>query len=239
MIPRKNRRVLLKLSGEVLMGKQGYGIDAKTIKRIAGEICKVSQSSIRISIVIGGGNIFRGLAGAASGMNRVVADHMGMLATMMNAMALREALLAQGTKASVLSALAVEGMCERYSNRRALECFESGDVVIFSAGTGNPFFTTDTAAVLRGIEIGCDVVMKATKVDGIYSTDPATDPSAKRYDRLSYDDILTRKLDVMDATAIALARDNAMPIVVFSIQRSGALKEAIEGRGQFTTVVNE
>ena len=233
------RRVLLKLSGEVLMGDQGFGIHVGTLERLAGEIAQVQRTGVQLAIVIGGGNIFRGMSGAASGMDRAVGDQLGMLATVMNALALANALVGLGVPARVLSAIAMDAICESYSRRRALEILDMGDVVIFAAGTGSPFFTTDTAATLRAAETGCDVVMKATKVDGVYSSDPKTDPDAVRYDRLTYQDVLERNLAVMDATAIALARDNAIPIIVFSIHQDGALANALEGGCAHTIIEAE
>ena len=218
------------------MGAGDYGIDVKTLDRLTREISAVHSTSAQLAIVIGGGNIFRGLAGAASGMDRAVADHLGILATVMNSVALKSALRASGVPAEVLSAVAMGGICEGYSRDRALAILERGEVAILAAGTGNPYFTTDTAATLRAAETGADVVMKATKVDGVYSADPQTNPDAERYDHLTYDDVLARNLGVMDATAIALARDNAIPIIVFSIHREGALLDAVAGKGRFTTI---
>jgi uridylate kinase len=230
------RRVLLKLSGEVLMGRQGSGIEVETVTRLAREVAAVHRAGVELAIVIGGGNIFRGVAGAAAGMERAVADHLGILATVINSLALRSALAQADVPAHVLSAIAMDGICPGYSRDRALEILARGEVAVLAAGTGNPFFTTDTAATLRAAETGCQAVLKGTKVDGVYSSDPATDPGAQRYEHLSFDEVLARNLAVMDATAIALARDNSIPIIVFSIQRDGALVDAVAGRGRFTTI---
>ncbi len=221
------------------MGTQSHGIDVETLDRLTREIASVRAAGVELAIVIGGGNIFRGLAGAAGGMDRVVADHMGILATVMNAIALKSALCAGGVPAEALSAVSMDALCLGYSRDRALAVLERGEVAILAAGTGNPYFTTDTAATLRAAETDADVVMKATNVDGVYSADPQTDPDAVRYDHLSYDDILASNLGVMDATAIALARDNSIPIIVFSIHRDGALLDTVAGRGIFTTVDGE
>jgi len=230
------RRVLLKLSGEVLMGRQGSGIEVETVTRLAREVATVHRTGVELAIVIGGGNIFRGVAGAAAGMERAVADHLGILATVINSLALKSALSQAGVPAQVLCAIAMQGICPGYSRDRALETLARGEVAVLAGGTGNPFFTTDTAATLRAAETGCQAVLKGTKVDGVYSSDPATDPGAQRYERLSFDEVLARNLAVMDATAIALARDNSIPIIVFSIQRDGALVDAVAGQGRFTTI---
>ena len=230
------RRVLLKLSGEVLMGDAGYGIDPATLARLALEIAAVQRSGVELAVVIGGGNIFRGIAGAAAGMDRAVADHLGMLATVMNAIALKSALDGAGVPAHAFSAVAMDALCAGYTRERALAALGRGDVAILAAGIGSPYFTTDTAAILRAAETGCEVVLKATKVDGVYSADPEADPDAVRYDRLGYDEVLARNLAVMDATAFTLARDNAIPIIVFSIRRAGALRDAVERRGIFTII---
>jgi uridylate kinase len=230
------RRVLLKLSGEALMGDQGHGLDPKTITRIAAEVRTVHGLGAEISIVIGGGNIFRGLAGAAQGMERATADYMGMLATVINSLALQSALERQGVVTRVLSAISMQAVCEPYIRRRAIRHMEKGRVVIFAAGTGNPFFTTDTAAALRASEMECDALLKATKVDGVYSADPHKDPKAERYDRLSYLDVLSRDLQVMDAAAISLARENGIPILVFSIHDHGGFADVVSGRGRFTII---
>ncbi len=230
------RRVLLKLSGEVLMGAAGYGIDPDTIDRIAGELAEVRRQGVELAVVIGGGNIFRGLTGAASGMDRASADYMGMLATVMNAVALQDAIERQGETVRVVSALHVKEVAEPYIRRRAVRHLEKGRIVIFAAGTGNPYFTTDTAASLRAMEIGADVVLKGTKVDGVYSSDPARNADAVRYDRLSFTEALTRKLGVMDATAMSLCRDNDMPIMVFNINEPGNLLRAVRGEAVGTMV---
>ncbi len=230
------RRVLLKLSGEALMGDQGHGLDTGIVTRIASEVGAVSAMGVQVSMVIGGGNIFRGLAGAAAGMERATADYMGMLATVINSLAMQSALERQGIVTRVQSAISMQSVCEPYIRRRAIRHMEKGRVVIFAAGTGNPFFTTDTAAALRASEMGCDALLKATKVDGVYTADPKKDPAAKRYDRLTYLEVLSRDLQVMDATAISLARENRIPILVFSIHNEGGFADVMTGRGRFTTI---
>jgi uridylate kinase len=230
------RRVLLKLSGEALMGDQGHGLDPKVISRIAAEVKSVHGLGVEICLVIGGGNIFRGLAGAAQGMERATADYMGMLATVINSLAMQSALERQGVVTRVLSAISMQAVCEPYIRRRAIRHMEKGRVVIFAAGTGNPFFTTDTAAALRASEMECDALLKATKVDGVYSADPHKDPNAKRYERLSYLEVLSRDLEVMDAAAISLARENDIPILVFSIHNDGGLADVVTGQGRFTII---
>ena len=235
-MPKPYRRILLKVSGEVLMGDQGFGIDMPTVSRVAGEVAGVARSGVQVGLVIGGGNIFRGVAGAAKGMDRGDADHMGMLATVMNAIAMQGALAAEGVDARVLSAIPMPTVCESYVRRRAVKHLESGRIVLFAAGTGNPYFTTDTAAALRAAETRCDVLMKGTSVDGIYAADPKQDPTAERFDRISYADVLNRNLKVMDTAAIALARDNAIPVIVFSIRAEGALSSVLEGSGRSTLV---
>ena len=230
------RRVLLKLSGESLMGDEAYGIDRSTIERMAREIADVVAMGVELAIVIGGGNIFRGVAGGAAGMDRATADYMGMLATVMNSLALQDALRQRGVAARVQSALKIEQVVEPYIRLKALRYLEEGKVVIFAAGTGNPFFTTDTAAALRGAEMGVEVVLKATKVDGVYSSDPMTDPSAKRFHRISFDEAIARHLKVMDATAFALCRDQKLPIKVFSILEEGALRRALSTDDEGTLV---
>jgi len=230
------RRVLLKLSGEALMGEQGHGLDPKIILRIAAEVKSVHELGAEICIVIGGGNIFRGLAGAAQGMDRATADYMGMLATVINSLALQSALERQGVVTRVLSAISMQAVCEPYIRRRAMRHMEKGRVVIFAAGTGNPFFTTDTAAALRASEMECNALLKATKVDGVYSADPHKDPEAERYDRLTYLDVLSRDLQVMDAAAISLARENDIPILVFSIHDHGGFASVVTGQGRFTII---
>ena len=233
------QRVLLKLSGEALMGNLDYGIEPKVIKRIAKEIAEVRSRGVEIAIVIGGGNIFRGAGLARAGMDRVTGDHMGMLATVMNALAIQDALESQNVYARVMSALRINAVCEDYIRRRAIRHLEKGRVVILAAGTGNPFFTTDTAASLRAIEIGADVLFKATKVDGVYDSDPVTNPDAKRYDTVSFDRVLTDKLNVMDATAIVLCRDNELPLRVFDLNKPDALVQAISGEDVGTLVTAE
>ncbi len=230
------RRVLLKLSGEALMGEQGHGLDPKIIARIAAEVKSVHGLGVEICLVIGGGNIFRGLAGAAQGMERATADYMGMLATVINSLAMQSALERQGVVTRVLSAISMQAVCEPYIRRRAIRHMEKGRVVIFAAGTGNPFFTTDTAAALRASEMDCDALLKATKVDGVYSADPHKDPAAKRYERLSYLDVLSQDLEVMDAAAISLARENDIPILVFSIHNDGGFADVVTGQGRFTII---
>jgi len=232
----KYRRVLLKLSGEALMGDQSYGLDPKIIGRIAQEVKSVNQLGVQIALVIGGGNIFRGLMGAAQGMERATADYMGMLATVINSLAVQSALERHGVVTRVLSAISMQAVCEPYIRRRAIRHMEKGRVVIFAAGTGNPFFTTDTAAALRASEMECDALLKATKVDGVYSADPLKDRTATRYERLSYLDVLSRDLQVMDATAISLARENGIPILVFSIQNDGGFADVVKGEGRFTII---
>ena len=230
------RRVLLKLSGEALMGEDAYGISRGTIERIVRDIAEVSALGVEIAVVIGGGNIFRGVALGAAGMDRATADYMGMLATVMNSLALQDALRQVGVVARVQSALKIEQVVEPYIRPKALRYLEEGKVVIFAAGTGNPFFTTDTAAALRGAEIGAEVVLKATKVDGVYSADPAVDSAAERYETISFDDAIARKLKVMDATALSLCRDQRLPIKVFSIVKEGALRRVVLGEDEGTLV---
>jgi uridylate kinase len=233
------RRVLLKVSGEVLMGEQQYGIDVDTCDRIAGEIGEVSASGVEVCLVIGGGNIFRGLQGAAKGMERSQADYMGMLATVMNALAMQSALEKQGFDTRVVSAIPMVTVCEPYIRRRAARHMEKGRIVIFAAGTGNPYFTTDTAAALRAAEMECDALFKGTSVDGVYAADPKKQPSAERYDRLTYHEVLSRDLKVMDASAVSLMRENNIPIVVFSIRTRGAFGEVLAGRGRCTIISEE
>ena len=230
------RRVLLKLSGEALMGPDAYGINREVIGRMAGEIKSVVEAGVQLGIVIGGGNIFRGVAGSEQGMERASADYMGMLATVINAIALQNALEREGMAVRVLSAIRIDQVVEPYVRRRAIAHLERGRVVIFAAGTGNPFFTTDTAASLRGIEVGADIVLKATKVDGVYDRDPMRHPDAKRYDTITYGEVLTKRLGVMDATAIALCREQNMPLRVFSIHKPGSLKRAALGENEGTLV---
>ncbi len=230
------RRVLLKLSGEALMGDREYGLDPVTVERIATEVRAVCDLGVEICLVIGGGNIFRGMSGAATGMERATADYMGMLATVMNALAMQNALERAGCATRVLSAIPMQTICEPYIRRRAVRHMEKGRVVIFAAGTGNPFFTTDTAAALRASEMGCDALFKATKVDGVYTADPFKDPNAQRYDTLTYLEVLSRDLKVMDAAAISLARENDIPILVFSILNSGAFANVIQRKGKYTII---
>jgi uridylate kinase len=230
------KRLLLKLSGEALMGKNGYGIDVGVVEQLARDIAEAVAAGCEIAVVVGGGNIFRGLAGAAKGMDRATADYMGMLATVMNALALHNALERLKTPARVLSAIPMPTVCESYVRPKALHHMERGRVVIFAAGTGNPFFTTDTAATLRAIEMNCEAVAKATQVDGVYDADPRKNPNAKRYDRLSYADVLSRDLKVMDGAAIALARDNGLPVIVFSIAEAGSLLRVLRGVGRATVI---
>ncbi len=224
------RRILLKLSGEALLGEEDYGIDPNILERIAGEISEVIRAGVQVAVVIGGGNIFRGAGLAQSGIDRVTGDHMGMLATVMNSLALQDALEKDGTEARVMSALAIHDVCEDYIRRRAMRHLEKGRVVICAAGTGNPFFTTDTAAALRAIEIDADIVLKATKVDGIYTADPKVEKQASRYDSLSYDEVIEGKLRVMDANAIVLCREQEMPIRVFNVFEPGNLMKLVTGR---------
>ncbi len=230
------KRVLLKLSGEALMGDDAYGINPTTIDAMVTDIAEVVQSGVQLAIVIGGGNIFRGVAGGAAGMDRATADYMGMLATMMNSLALQDALRQKGVEARVQSALRMDQVVEPYIRPRAIRHMEEGKVVVFAAGTGNPFFTTDTAAALRGAEMGVEVVLKATKVDGIYTSDPKKDPTATRYDTISFDEAIIKNLQVMDATAFALCRDRKLPIKVFSILKPGALKRVVMGEKEGTLV---
>jgi uridylate kinase len=227
--PVQYRRVLLKLSGEALMGDLDYGIEPKVIQRIAAEIATARNTGVEIAIVIGGGNIFRGAGLARAGMDRVTGDYMGMLATVMNALAIQDALESLDVFARVMSALQINEVCEDYIRRRAVRHLEKGRVVILAAGTGNPFFTTDTAASLRAIEIGADVLLKATKVDGVYDSDPMSNPDAKRFETVSYDQVLADKLSIMDATAIVMCRDNDLPLRIFDLTRANALVQAMSG----------
>jgi uridylate kinase len=237
--PRKPlRRILLKISGEALLGTADYGIDPAVLKRVAGEIRDVMARGVEVAVVIGGGNIFRGAGLARAGMDRVTADHMGMLATVMNGLALQDALESLGIFARVLSALRVQEVCEDYIRRRAVRHLEKGRCVIFAAGTGNPFFTTDTAAALRGIEIGADVLLKASKVNGIYDDDPVRNPKAQRYRSLSFDKVLDDRLGVMDATAIVMCRDNGLALRVFNLMNEGDLMRIIDGEDVGTLVAN-
>jgi uridylate kinase len=230
------KRVLLKLSGEVLMGEQQFGMHQPTIERICKDIKQAVEMGVEICIVVGGGNIYRGMQGAAHGMERASADYMGMLATVLNALALQNTLEKMGMDTRVLSAISMMQICEPYIRRRATRHLERGRVIIFAAGTGNPFFTTDTAGALRAVEMGCDAIMKATSVDGVYSADPKKDKNAKRFERLSYHDVLVKDLKVMDASAISLARENNIPIVVFSVKEEGAISRVMAGEGKFTRI---
>jgi len=229
-------RVLLKISGESLMGKQAYGIDPEMVSTVACEVRDVVDSGVETCLVIGGGNIFRGVSGAAAGMERATGDYMGMLATVMNALAMQNALETLDVPTRVMSALPISALCEPYIRRRAMRHLEKGRVVIFAAGTGNPFFTTDTAAALRASEMSCNALLKGTRVDGVYSADPKSDPDARRYDQLSYLDVLSQDLKVMDASAISLSRENNIPILVFSIEEAGAFERVLRHEGKFTVV---
>jgi len=230
------RRILLKLSGEALLGEHEYGIDPNVSARIAGEVAEVVEGGVQVGVVIGGGNIFRGAGLASAGMDRITGDHMGMLATVMNALALQDALERVGVTTRVMSAISIREVCEDYIRRRAVRHLEKGRAVILAAGTGNPFFTTDTAASLRAIEIGADLMIKATKVDGVYSSDPTRDAKATLYEQISYDEVIERKLGVMDANAMVLCRDQAMPIRVINLNRPGALARLIAGENVGTLV---
>ncbi|HEY4275820.1 MAG TPA: UMP kinase [Rhizomicrobium sp.] len=232
----KYARVLLKVSGEALMGEGGFGIDTATVDRIAADVKQAADAGTQICMVIGGGNIFRGLAGAAKGIERATADYMGMLATVMNALAMQAALERCGLPSRVQSAIPMSSVCEPYIRRRAIRHMEKGRVVIFAAGTGNPFFTTDTAAALRAAEMACDAMLKATQVDGVYSADPKKYPDAVRYESLSYHEVLARDLAVMDASAISLSRENGIPILVFSLHDQGALAKVLRGEGRATII---
>jgi uridylate kinase len=234
----KYKRVLLKVSGEVLMGEQGFGIDMKTVKAVAEEVAEVARQGVELCLVIGGGNIFRGLSKAAGDMERSSADYMGMLATVMNALAMQNALEKQGIDTRVQSAIQMNAVCEPFIRRRAIRHLEKGRVVIFAAGTGAPYFTTDTAAALRAAEMNCDALFKGTSVDGVYTADPKKHPAAERYEKLSYLDVLARDLKVMDASAVSLMRENNVPIVVFSIRNPGELNKVIHGRGVHTVITH-
>ncbi len=238
-VPARYSRVLLKISGEALMGDQEYGLDPAMLGHVAAEIESVHQLGVQICLVIGGGNIFRGVKGAADGMERATADYMGMLATVINSLAMQSALESRGIVTRVLSAITMQAVCEPYIRRRAIRHMEKGRVVVFAAGTGNPFFTTDTAAALRASEMGCDALLKATKVDGVYSADPKKVAVAKRFDRLSYLEVLSRDLQVMDASAISLARENRIPILVFSIHNPGGFADVVSGKGLLTIITEE
>ncbi len=231
-----HKRILLKLSGEALMGDDAFGINRATIVRMVEQVAEVTHLGVQVAVVIGGGNIFRGVAGGAVGMDRATADYMGMLATVMNALALADTMDKAGLTARVMSAIAIEQVVEPYVRPKALQYLEEGKVVIFAAGTGNPFFTTDTAAALRGAEMGAEVVLKATKVDGVYTADPKKDPAATRYTQLSFDEAMTKNLGIMDATAFALCRDQNLPVKVFSIFKPGALRRVVMGEDEGTLV---
>ena len=230
------KRVLLKISGEALMGDQGFGLHPPTVARIAAEVKSVHDLGVEVCMVIGGGNIFRGLQGSAQGMERTTADYMGMLATVMNALAMQSALEGEGIHTRVISAIRMDEVAEPYIRRRAVRHLEKKRVCIFAAGTGNPYFTTDTAATLRASEMSCEAIFKGTKVDGVYDKDPAKFPDAKRYDKVSYDQVLAERLGVMDASAIALARDNKLPIIVFSLDEPGGFSGILAGQGRYTLV---
>jgi uridylate kinase len=231
------KRVLLKISGEALMGRRDYGLDNETVNAIAEDVKAVAAMGVEVCLVIGGGNIFRGVSAAASGMDRAQADHIGMLATVMNALAMQNALEQRGVPVRVQSAIPMSSVCEPYIRRRAERHMEKGRVVIFAAGTGNPFFTTDTAAALRAAEMNCDALLKGTQVDGVYDSDPRKNPEARRYDELTYLDVLAQDLGVMDAAAISLARENHLPILVFNIHAPGSFAAVMRGEGKFTRIV--
>ncbi len=233
------QRVMLKLSGEALMGRRDYGLDTETVRAIANDIRDVVNMGVQVSVVIGGGNIFRGVSGAASGMDRAQADYMGMLATVMNALAMQAALEKCGVPTRVQSAIPMSSVCEPYIRRRAERHMEKGRVVVFAAGTGNPFFTTDTAAALRAAEMHCNALLKGTQVDGVYSADPRKDSHATRYEQLTYLDVLANDLGVMDAAAISLARENKLPIIVFNIHAPGAFAQVMRGEGRFTRIIEQ
>ena len=232
----KYRRILLKLSGEALMGREDYGIDPEVIGRLAREIIEAQQAGVEVGVVIGGGNIFRGAGLAAGGMDRVTGDHMGMLATVMNALAMQDALEKLGSKVRVMSALKINEVCEDFIRRRAIRHLEKGRIVLFAAGTGNPFFTTDSAAALRAVEVGADLLLKATKVDGVYDRDPKKNPDAVRYDQLGYEEVISRNLQVMDTAAIALCRDHEMPLRIYDMTKAGNLMRILHGEAVGTLV---
>ncbi len=234
--PYPYKRVMLKMSGEVLMGDKEFGLDSDTVKRVANDIKEVVDLGIEVCVVVGAGNIFRGVSGASDGMDRTTADYMGMLGIVINALALQNALENMEVKTRVQSAIRMDAICEPYIRRRAMRHMEKGRVVIFAAGTGNPYFTTDTGAALRASEMDCDVIMKGTKVDGVYSADPNEVPDAEHYERISYLDVLTKNLRVMDATAISLARENNIPIVIFSVRETGNFAKVVQGQGKYTVV---
>ena len=232
------KRVLLKMSGEVLMGDKEFGLDSETVKRVAQDIKEVVDLGVEVCVVVGAGNIFRGVSGASEGMDRTTADYMGMLGIVINALALQNALEHLHIKTRVQSAIGMDAICEPYIRRKAIRHMEKGRVVIFAAGTGNPYFTTDTAGALRASEMDCDAIFKGTKVDGVYTADPQKDPNAKHFDKISYIDVLTKNLRVMDATAISLARENNIPIVIFSVRKKGNFAAVVKGEGKFTVVSN-
>jgi len=234
-----HKRILLKISGEVLMGPQSFGIDLPTVERVAEEVIAAKATGAEIALVIGGGNIFRGMAGAAKGMDRVSADHMGIMATIMNALAMQGVLLNKGVDTRVLSAIAMPTVCEVYAAGKGIHHLEQGRVVICAGGTGLPFFTTDTGAALRAAELRCSALFKGTSVDGVYAADPKKDPSAKRYKTITYKDVLAQDLKIMDNAAIALARDNGIPVVVFSIREAGNVARVLNGQGTFTTITKD
>lgn len=236
---KKYKRILLKLSGEQLMGDEGFGIDPKVLDKMALEIGQLVGIGVQVGLVIGGGNLFRGAALNAAGLDRVTGDHMGMLATVMNALAMRDALERSNINSTVMSAIPMSGVLEHYDRRRAIRLLEAGEVVIFSAGTGNPFFTTDSAACLRGIEVEADLVLKATKVDGVYTADPMKDPNAEKYDQLTFDEVLSKKLGVMDLTAMCLCQEHGMPIRVFQMDKVGALLNIITGSNEGTLIQDD
>lgn len=232
------KRIMLKMSGEVLMGDNEYGLDSTTVKRVAQDIQEVVDSGVEVCVVVGAGNIFRGVSGAAEGMDRTTADYMGMLGIVINALALQNALEHIGVQTRVLSAIRMDAICEPYIRRRAVRHMEKGRVVIFAAGTGNPYFTTDTAGALRATEMNCDAIFKGTKVDGVYSADPMKDKGAERFDHITFMDVLTKDLKVMDATAISLARENNIPIIVFNVKEPGNFAKVVASDGEFTIVTN-
>ncbi len=236
-VPPAYKRVLLKVSGEALLGGREYGLDRETLSRISADIAEVVASGVQVCLVVGGGNIFRGVSGAAAGMDRASADYMGMLATVMNALGLQSVMERHGVQTRVQSAIPMSSVCEPYIRRRAERHMEKGRVVIFAAGTGNPFFTTDTAAALRATEMDCDALLKGTQVDGVYSADPRKHPDADRYEELTYHDVLARDLAVMDAAAISVARENGLPILVFNIHAPGSFAAVMRGEGRFTTII--
>ncbi len=235
----KYQRIMLKLSGEGLMGYQSFGIDPVVMEDIADEIVSVYNKGVKIAVTVGGGNIFRGVSGSSAGMNRVEADHMGMLATIINAIAMRDVLTRKGVPTIVMSAVHMPTICEPFIQSKALHRFKKGTVIIFAAGTGNPFFTTDSGAALRAAEMECDAILKATQVDGVYSDDPKKNPDAKRYDSITYDEVLTKNLKVMDMAAVALAKESNIPLIVFSLKDKGTMLEVLEGKGKCTIVQGE